>query len=116
MERRSHAQEGLGGWIVEKDRIGGGAGIEALRHEVDLLLLEGAGDVHFAPNAQEQWPGIVREAPAQMLAKLGEIKAAIDHQSRHAGAAVAPRDAHPADLGFPHATKLSDPPLDLLSA
>src|SRR5439155_19186641 len=49
----------LGRRIVEIDRIADAFRIETLRHQLDLLLIEGGGDVDAAAGAQEQRQRIV---------------------------------------------------------
>jgi hypothetical protein len=41
MERSVEPHEGAEAGIIEEDRVGGLCGIEALAHEIELLLLEG---------------------------------------------------------------------------
>ncbi len=49
-------------------------GVEAFLHELDLALLEGAGDLHLGPEPQENRPCILRQAVREVPAERGGIE------------------------------------------
>ena len=100
MERLVEPHEGAGCRIVEVERIGNLAGIEALAHQLHLLLLERPGDVELAQEPHEQRPRIIGQVPGEVRAERREIEARVGDQRHHAGAAVLARDGHPVDVRF----------------
>src|SRR3984893_3082329 len=93
---------------MEEDRVGRRRWIKTVAHQVDLLLLEGAGDIELVADAQEQRGGVIRQLPSEMLAKRFQVDIAVDDEGRHAGAAIRSRDADAVDTGFGNARKCGD--------
>src|SRR4051795_4381414 len=84
--------EALGRGIAEIDRIANRHGVEALAHQVDLLLLEGRGHLELALPPQEYRPRIVGQVLAELRGERGEIARAFAGDRCHSGATVAARD------------------------
>ena len=108
VERRVEPHEGLRGGIVEIDRIADGVRIEALLHQIDLLLLEGRGHVDVLAEAQEHRPRIVRQPLGEVVAERRQVEVVGDDDRRHAGAAVAARHVDAVDIGVLHAVEGAD--------
>ena len=74
VERAIEAHKGVGRRVIEINRVVDCCGVEAFLHEVDLLLLEGGGDVDLVAHAQEDRPRIVRQALDQMGVKRRQVE------------------------------------------
>src|SRR5262249_21183350 len=82
------AHEGLALRIVEVDRIGGEGRIEAFFQQVDLLLLEGSGDVVVFADAQEYRPRIFGQLLREMVAQRRQVQVVLGDDSDHTGTDV----------------------------
>src|SRR6516162_3231938 len=107
------AHEGLALRIVEVDRIGGEGRIEAFFQQVDLLLLEGGGDVVVFTDAQEYRPGIFGQLLREMVAQRRQVEVVLGDDRGHAGAAVTAGNLNAVDVGLQNAVELPDHLLDL---
>ena len=94
--------------IVEVDRIGGHAGIEALRHQIGLLLLERHRHLDLAAHAQEQRPRVAGQQRVEMRAQGREIDRIVGDDRRHAGAALVARHGDAVHGGVADAAEAAD--------
>src|SRR5947207_1870504 len=99
VERRVELHESTRLRIVEIDRVRNGLRIEALTHHVDLLLLEGRGDLDLVLDAHEQRPRILRQVRDEIGVQRLEIATAAAYDRRHTGAAVASGNLDAIDVG-----------------
>src|SRR5262245_24036508 len=80
--------------IVDVERIAHAPGVIALERELLLAQLEGAGELERAHDAQEERPGVVREARAERAPQIAEIEARTCNHRCHAGATLCPGHTH----------------------
>src|SRR5262249_44426505 len=94
------AHEGFALRIVEVDRIDGVARIETFLQQVDLLLLEGRGDVVVLADAQEYRPRIVGQLLRKMVAQCRQVEVVFGNDRGHAGAPVTAGNLNAVDVGL----------------
>src|SRR6516225_6470865 len=107
-----HAHEGLALRIVEIDRIGSADGIESFLHQVNLLLLEGRGDIDVMADAQKYRTRIIRQSLGEVIAQGCQVEIVLGDNGRHAGAPIPSIDRDAVDVGFQDAVKPAERELD----
>src|SRR6516225_2166768 len=107
-----HAHEGLALRIVEIDRIGSADGIESFLHQVNLLLLEGRGDIDVMADAQKYRTRIIRQSLGEVIAQGCQVEIVLGDNGRHAGSPIPSIDRDAVDVGFQDAVKPAERELD----
>src|SRR5258708_5510082 len=108
VKRAVERHEGPRARVVEKDRIAGLPGIETLPREIELLLLEGGGDLDGVADAHEQGPGVLGQPRREIGAQRGKLQVRFAHDRRHAGATLATVDLYAIHAGFVDARETGD--------
>src|SRR5487761_2467996 len=101
-------KKGAGLRIPEEKRVCHAVWIEPGADQVLLFLLEGFGVVQCRANADENRAGIGRQPAREMIPEYPEVKAIVDHDRRHSGAAIGARDGDAVGGGVDDAGAIGD--------